>query len=119
MGYSAVKLKFEILRSLDTSTLSGSYVRIGGALQFEARLLKLVNASNVNLLISTDGVNDMDIVPADNYVLYDAGANRGSSAPSMIFAKGTQFFLKSTAGTGVAYLTVLYGDSPDLTIPGM
>lgn len=104
-------LVYEGLKSLDTATLSGSYVPIGTPLQNAASILKIVNNSNVDLLISTDGTNDKDIVPSGTFTLYDAGTNKGSALAFMAFPKGTQFSAKSTVGIGSVYVVALYNQT--------
>lgn len=115
--YQSTTLFFETLKSLDSATLSGSYLPIGTALTHEARILKIINNSTVAITISTDGSTDMDFLPIGSFVLYDAGTNRGNASQSMAFPKGTQFYAKGSVGTGSVYLTVLYGNTPTQTIP--
>ncbi len=110
--YQSTALFYEPIRSVNTSALSGSYVVLGTALTDEARILKIVNNSNQDLTISTNGTTDMDFLPQTSFVLYDAGSNRGNPAPTMVFPKGTQFYVKGSAGTGLVYLVVLYGNTP-------
>lgn len=107
--YVSTILKYEPIRSLDSSTLTGSYLPIGTPLADASRILKIVNTSNVTVTISTDGVNDMDIIPSGSFVLYDAGTNRGNAAPCMTFAKGEQFYAKGSVGAGLIYVVSLYG----------
>lgn len=115
--YVSTILQYETLRSLDSATLAGSYLPIGTPLADAARILKIVNVSNVTVTISTDGTNDMDILPGGSFVLYDAGTNRGNAAPCMTFAKGTQFYAKGSVGVGLIYLVSLYGYTNPQTPP--
>lgn len=109
MSYQSTALVYDTIRSLDTASLSGSYLLIGSALSFQGRIIKIVNASNVSVTISTDGVNDMDIIPAGSFSLYDAGTNRGNDSPCLAFPKGTAFYAKGSVGTGSVYVVCLYG----------
>lgn len=117
MTYQSTVLFYETLKSLDTATLSGSYLPIGTKLGNESRILKIINDSTVAVLISTDGTNDKDYVPSGSFVLYDLGTNRGHAAPCMVFAKGTQFYAKAATGTGSVYLISLYGNTNPQTPP--
>ena len=109
MSGQSTALLYDTMRSLDTSTLSGSYLPIGTPLTYSGRIVKIINASNVSITISTNGSTDMDIVPSGSFTLYDAGTNRGNSSPCMFFPKGTQFSAKGSVGTGSVYLVCLYG----------
>jgi hypothetical protein len=109
-------LKFGILSSLDSSTLTGTFQILGSPLAFPARIVKITNTSNVGATISVDGVTSIDFVPATSFVLYDCGTNRGNGAPSMDIQEGTQFYAKGSAGTGLIYLTYLYAEYPPITI---
>jgi hypothetical protein len=108
MAYSK-RLIYEPLRSLDTSTLSGSYLPIGTPLAYPASIVKMVNTSNILLLISVDGINDHDVVPANSFWLYDETANTPTHGADAVFIpQGTQFLVNGSSGTGVVYLVVQY-----------
>ena len=59
------------------------------------------------MYISTDGVTDHDIVPANTFVLYDVGTNKSTPVPSLELPP-TQFFAAGEAGTGLVYVVTLY-----------
>lgn len=115
--YNSTALAYEAIKSLDSSTLAGSYLAIGAALSNESRILKIVNSSNVTVTISTNGTTDMDVVPSGSFVLYDAGTNRGNAAPCLVFPKGTQFFAKGSVGAGLIYVVSLYGNTTSQNPP--
>ncbi len=100
----------EVLKSLASSSFSGSYVAVGTPLAFPARILKFTNNSNVDVTISWDGTNDHEFLPADSFLLIDISANRQISN---IFgaAKGTQFYVNGASGignTGSFYISSYY-----------
>lgn len=103
-------LFYNSILSLDTATLSGSYIPVG-ALAQSSRIVKIVNNSNVDVLISTNGSTDMDFVPASSFTLYDAGANSGNTA-AIVFPKGTAFSAKGSVGTGLVYVVSLTTTPP-------
>lgn len=109
MGYTT-RLNWEPLRSLNTATNptfgAGGYAALGTPLANQSYILKLVNNSNVLVTISTDGVNDYDVAPANSFWLYDE--NEGSSN---FLPAGTQIYVKSgtgAAGVGIIYLVTQY-----------
>lgn len=102
-------LLYETLRSIDSASFTGSYQTLGTALANSCSIVKIVNNSNVLITVSTDGINDMDVVPANGFVLYDVTANAPASGSNGIFiAKGTQYLVKASASTGLVYLVAQY-----------
>ena len=105
MSYTQ-RLAWENLRTL-TGAFTGAYQALGTPLANPAYILKLVNNSTVLVTISIDGVNDVDVAPANSFWLYDEGkVGQSSSAPSL--PAGTQIMIKGTGGTGSVYLVSQY-----------
>jgi hypothetical protein len=105
MGYTT-RVTWEPLRSIDSATFTGSYQAVGTPLQQPSYILKLVNNSNVLVTISIDGVNDVDVAPANSFWLYDEDTS-GNPSPESIPA-GTQIYVKGSAGAGLVYLVSQY-----------
>jgi len=101
------RISWEVLRSIDSATFTGSYQALGTPLQFPSYILKLVNNSSVLVTISIDGTNDIDIAPAGSFWLYDEGKVGMSSAFPAVPA-GTQIYVKGSASTGSVYLVSQY-----------
>lgn len=106
MGSYSTRIAWETLRSLDSSTLSGTYAPIGGPLLFPSYICKLVNNSTVLVTVSINGTTDIDVLPANSFFLYDEG--KGQQAYQLSLPQGTQFYVKGTAGTGLIYLSTQY-----------
>lgn len=106
MAYSN-RLQWETLRSIDSSTFTGSYQALGTPLVYPSYILKLVNNSTVAVTISFDGVTDHDIAPANSFWLYDEGKTGGSASIPAVSA-GTAVYVKGSAGTGSVYLVNQY-----------
>lgn len=115
--YQSTVITYEALKSIDSATFTGAYQAIGAATSHEARIFKIVNASNIGVTISLDGSTDMDFIPPSTFVLYDLGTNRGNPTASLVLQKGSQFYIKAAAGTGLVYAIVMYGNTPTQTIP--
>ena len=94
----------DAMQTFDSSTMTSSYQALGDALAEPTRILKIINNSTKDITISWDGITDHDFVPIEGFSLYDVGTNRGNSAPELCIRKGTQIFVKGTAGTGSIYL---------------
>lgn len=106
MSYSQ-RIAWETLRSIDSATFTGSYQTLGTSLLHPGYIVKLVNNSNVLVTISIDGINDMDVAPANSFWLYDEGkAGLNASAPAL--PAGTQILVKGSVGVGSVYLVSQY-----------
>jgi hypothetical protein len=101
------KVSWEKLRSIDSSTFTGSYQAVGTPFVYPSYICKMVNNSSVLVTISFDGVNDYDVAPANSFWLYD----EGKSSPNANYPAlpvGTQIYVKGSAGTGLVYLVTQY-----------
>jgi hypothetical protein len=70
----------------------------------------MISEANVAILVSTDGTNDHDRIPAGTaYFLYDEQSN-SSRVGGLRIPAGTQFYVKGSAGIGSVYLIAQYAD---------
>lgn len=108
---SSTRILPEALRSINSSTFTGSYQTVGTAFANPIRIMKITNNSTKDVTVSWDGTNDHDYVPAGSFVLIDVCTNRdeNSSAGALFIALGTQIYVKGSAGTGSVYLSCYYG----------
>lgn len=97
------KLVYENLR---TQAIGASYTALGTPLAHAASIVKLVNRSTGDVFVSTNGVDDMDIAPANSFFLYDETSN-SPHTDNTYDAAGTQYYVKG-AGAGNVYLVVKY-----------
>lgn len=101
------RIAWETLRSIDSATLTGSYQNVGTPLLFPSYICKLVNNSTVLVTISINGINDIDVAPANSFWLYDEGkVGRDGAFPAL--PAHTQIMVKGSAGTGLIYLVSQY-----------
>ena len=110
------KMTFDVLRSFDSTTFTGSYQNLGTPLTYAASIIKLVNNSTVLVTVSIDGTNAFDILPTLSYTVYDQTTNHAIDYTFM--AKGTQFMVSGSAGTGSVYLVCQY-ILPNSSITGL
>jgi len=107
MSYTT-QIAWEPLRSLDATTLAGSYVNVGTPLENPGYIVKMVNTSDVDVTVSVDGSTDVDICPAGGFWLYDEG-KIGLSAGIPALPAGTQLMVNGTgATTGDIFVVVQY-----------
>lgn len=97
-------VSYGTLRSIDSATFTGSYQALGTKLTRASIIIKFVNSSGVAVTLSTDGVNDMDILPPNSFVVYDLTTNAPNDSPFQFLATNTQFYVKGNASTGLVYL---------------
>lgn len=101
------RVEWEVLRTIDAATLTSSFQALGTPLLYSSYICKVVNDSNVSVLISNDGTNSKDVAPAGGFWLYDEG--KGSPyANQPALPAGTQITVKGTAGVGTIYLVSQY-----------
>ena len=104
--------RVDALRTLGFGSINNvTYTELGGEFEHPMRLLKIVNNTNGDMLISFDGTTDNDFIPAGGFSLYDIMTNKENAVPYFVFANGTQMFVKySTAPTsGAVYVVCVYG----------
>lgn len=101
------RIEWEVLRSIDSATLTGSYQAVGTPLIYPGYIVKLVNTSNVLVTISNDGINDKDVAPANSFWLYDE-SKVGIVGQHPALPAGTQIMVRGSAGIGLIYLVVQY-----------
>ena len=98
----------DVLRSINSASFTGNYQAVGTPLPQSMRVVKFTNVSSVTVTISWDGVNDHEILPANSFVLIDISGNRENSGTFEV-QKGTQFYAKGSAGSGLMYISCYYG----------
>lgn len=99
------------LRSFDTSGLTGSYQLVGVVWPRPITLLRIVNAADVAVTISYDGVTAHDIILASgtegNTITLDVGANTADQKFAAL-RQGGGVYVTGSAGTGLLYVAA-YG----------
>jgi hypothetical protein len=102
--------QFETLRSIAFGSITSSFTPIGNPFLNTLRMFRIVNNSDGDVFISTDGINDQLFVPAGTFVLYDVAANSGIDSNFRIQA-GTQFYVaySSAPSKNSVYVEAIYG----------
>lgn len=104
-------VSIDTIRSLAFGSISGTYAAVGTALTEPVRLIVFTNATDGDMLFSTDGVHNMLFVAAGSFKLFDLNTNRLKNQNYWVFPIGTAFYVKqSTMPTksGV-YIECLWG----------
>lgn len=108
---SSVRVRYEPLRSIDFASVSATYAGVGLPFSNPVRILKVTNLTNENILVSLNGIDDHDIVPANGFFLYDYASNKANAAGLLEQPLGDRIYVKeedSTPSVGNIYVTVVY-----------
>jgi len=98
------RIQWETLRSLDATTLNGTWQAVGTPLLQPSYICKMVNTGNELVLVSIDGTNAIDVCPGGGFWLYDESKSHAEFLP-----RGTQFYVQGSAAlSGAIYLVTQY-----------
>jgi hypothetical protein len=111
MSSLAIRLLPEQLRLLAFSSISATYSGIGTAIANPARLILLINDTDVLLFFSIDGINDYWVLPSGSQIIIDITANHSSMAGVLSIAQGTRIYVKGLPSSGAVYFTSWYGSN--------
>ena len=104
-------VSFDTLRSLAFGSIGATYAPVGVAFTHPVRLVSFDNATDGDLFVSDDGVNDKLFMPAGTFKLFDLNTNRNLIDQVWVLPVGTQIFVRyGTAPSSKAfYVACLWG----------
>lgn len=110
---SSVRVRYEPLRSVLFSGISGTYTGVGLPFSNPVRILKVTNFTDVNILVSLNGIDDHDIVSSTGFFLYDYCSNKASAGGLLEQPQGDRIYVKAEAAdnlptVGNVYVTIVY-----------
>lgn len=110
---SSIRVRYEPLRSILFSGISGTYAGVGLPFFNPVRILKVTNFTNVNVLVSLNGIDDHDIVASNGFFLYDYCSNKAHAGGLLEQPQGDRIYVKAESGSnlpsiGTVYVTVVY-----------
>ena len=105
-------VNFDTLRSLGHASISSSYAAVGTPTLYPARMVKITNNTDGDMLFSVDGVHDMIFVPAASFTLYDFCTNRLHVDQAFVLPGQTQFYVaySTSPSKNSVYVEVIYGN---------
>lgn len=108
---ASIIVSVDALRSLAFGSIGATYLPLGTPFGHPMRIIKIVNTTNADMVISFDGTNDNDYIPAGSFALYDLSANEDNGSAGWFFRVGTQVYVKynSAPSSGSVFVTTLYG----------
>lgn len=108
---ASVRVRFENLRSLASGLIGAGYTGVGLPFANPIRLLKFTNITDANIIVSLNGIDDIDIVPAQSFALYDFTSNKSDQSGFLELPAGDRVYIRlqgAAATTGSFYVTALY-----------
>lgn len=116
MELSAQLVRYEPLRSLSAASIAAAptYHAIGSVFVNPVRLLKITNVTDANMIVSFNGVDDMDIVVAQSYCLYDYCSDRANQAGVLEQSANTRIYIRYESAlptVGNVYVTLIYAST--------
>lgn len=108
---NSIRIAYDVLRTIAFGDISGNYAAVGSGFSFPARIIKITNTTDANLLVSFNGIDDHDIIPAGMTEIIDYGTNRSASGTTAEQPVGTIVYVKEESASvseGAVYVTVIY-----------
>lgn len=108
---NAIIARFEPMRSLDFTSLNATFVGVGTPFDHPSRFFKVVNTTDVEINISTDGMIIHDSLPSGVGEIYDTGSNRNDMGGTLAFPAGTRVYVNTSGSptSGRITVTTIYG----------
>jgi len=109
----AIRLATEPLRSLAFGSIGAAYMGIGTAIDHKARIVRITNLTNTQLMISFNGVKDHFPLAMYGFLQLDVYQN-SEDAGFFSLSIGDRLYVKeldavNPATSGSVYVTVFYG----------
>jgi hypothetical protein len=108
---SSARARWEDLRSLGFAAITNNYAGVGTPFMNPIRIVKLTNTTDVNILVSFNGIDPKDILPASFYYLYDVGENKADCVGLLELSAGDRIYIKAETAlptVGSVYVTSMY-----------
>jgi hypothetical protein len=95
------------LGAVNANTFNGAYQLVGG-IPHACFMLRFINNTNEDVLISYDGVTDNDVVVHGTTAQISAQTNSQPNNYICVFAKGLTIYVKAVNGAGEFYIAGYY-----------
>jgi len=96
------------LSLINSATFTGNYDVACTGLEEACFLLRIINDSNRDVLVSYDGNANHDYLVAGNTLEINAQANSSPNGDVALFRKGQKIYVKAAAGTGYVYIAAYF-----------
>jgi|KBSSwiStaDraftv2_1062776.scaffolds.fasta_scaffold126283_3 hypothetical protein len=104
---SSNKILAQTIDSFNSAGLDGT-LKLAATLDFPTRLLRIINQSNVPVIISYDGTNAHDVILANSVMQLPFAALGLAGNYSASMAANTNIYVTGSAGTGNIIFAAYY-----------
>jgi len=104
------RVKADELCTFDAADLTGGYDVICDGLHEASFLIRVINTSSSNIIISYDGIHDNDFVVVDCILQLSFQNNNRPRSHICLLPKGQKIYIKGGAGQGNIYLAAYYSE---------
>ena len=112
---AATKVTYENLRSLAFGSISGTYAKVGTSWSNPARMIRIHNWTDANLIISFNGVTDKAAIHSQSSQVLDYCSNASEQAGHFEQAAQSAVYVRLEGGavitSGNVYLEVIYASA--------
>jgi hypothetical protein len=108
---SSVRVRYDIMQSINSLDITNDFQSVGLPFANPVRILKVTNLTNENMLISLNGIDNHDIVPANSFFLYDYASNKANAAGLLEQPQGDRIYVAAEStlpSIGNVYVTSVY-----------
>lgn len=95
------------LAAVNANTFNGTYQLVGG-IPHACFMLRFINNTNEDVLISYDGVTDNDVIVHGTTAQIESQTNSQPNNFTCLFPKGMQIWVKAANGAGEFYIAGYY-----------
>ena len=105
----ATVARFDALRKLDYTGISGTYAAVGSAVTKRVRVVCFTNDTEGSVVFTNDVTEDQIFVKAGSFKLFDTTANINGKDDTFVFPIGTLFYVKQLGApvSGSVYIEFL------------
>jgi hypothetical protein len=96
------------LQSVNANTFTGAYTVLNAGLPEACSMIRIMNKSNQDIIISYNGVTDHDYVQTNTTLEIDAQLNAQPNNYYASFQKNTPIYVKAPVGVGFVYIAGYY-----------
>jgi hypothetical protein len=87
---------FDNLREIAGTSVNASYQEVGTPFTINPRIISLNNSTDVDIYVSTDGINNKLRIATNSFQLFDIQMNKSDTGDNL-FPIGTGIWVKETA----------------------
>lgn len=96
------------LTSIDSATFVNTFQTLNASLTGACIILRVINNSNTDIIVSYDGIHDQDFVPKNTILQLDFQTNSQPNNKRCTMPIGTHVWVRGVMGAGLVYCAGYY-----------